>query len=173
MDNNIILIGFMGAGKTSVGKLLAKRMGYNFVDTDEMIEQSHHQTIKDIFASKGEAYFRELETDTIKNMMGALDRTILSTGGGLPIKDSNQDILRQLGVVIYLYSTKETTLERVSRDQTRPILAGDNIGHKIEQLLNERVPIYEKVAHIKIETDHRSFEEIIQEIMEKYKELKV
>ncbi len=169
MGNNIVLIGFMGAGKTSVGRLLAKEMGYDFVDTDNMIEQAHHQTIGEIFATKGEEYFRELETNTIKDMVNNLEHTIVSTGGGLPLKDINQSLLQQLGVVIYLYSTKETTLERVAKDGTRPILAGEDVEKKIENLLSKREPIYEKVANIKVKTDHRSFDDIISEICESLK----
>lgn len=171
MRNNIILIGFMGAGKTSVGKHLADKIGYDFRDTDQMIEESQHQTIAHLFDSKGEKYFREMETEIMKELTNTLEGTVLSTGGGLPLKEINQTLLRQLGTVIYLSSTKETTLERVAKDGTRPILASDDIESRIEQLLKERVPIYKKAAHIVIETDDKSFEEVIQEIQKKYKEM--
>jgi shikimate kinase len=164
---NIILIGFMGSGKTSVGKYLAKKTGYDFKDTDEMIEEKQKCSVQSIFASNGEKYFRKLETETIENLNGKLNHTILSTGGGLPITEGNGALLRQLGQVIFLRAEKATIKNRLAGDKSRPLLAGDDQEDKMEALLKFRTPIYETVANIIIHTDQKSLNEIAQEIIDK------
>lgn len=168
MKHNIVLIGFMGCGKTSVGERLAARMSYQFKDTDDLIEKRVGDTISNIFKNSGEEYFRSLETDTIKELKGSLHHTVLSTGGGLPIKEVNANILKELGYVVYLKATKETTINRLIGDTTRPLLSGDELESKVERLLTIRTPIYEKVAHKTVATDGRTFDEIMNLIMESY-----
>lgn len=164
--SNIILIGFMGSGKTSVGQFLANKLGYEFKDTDKMIEEEQKCTVQSIFATKGEKYFRHLETETIKNLNDKLNNTILSTGGGLPITEGNGVLLRQLGQVIFLRTKKDTIRKRLAGDNTRPLLAGSDQEEKMEALLNQRTPVYETVAHRIIDTDNKSLDEIAKEIME-------
>ncbi|WMJ88712.1 shikimate kinase [Anaerocolumna sp. MB42-C2] len=164
--NNLILIGFMGCGKTSVGLQLAKQLNFKFCDTDQIIEEKAKDTINHIFESKGEEYFRQLETETIKELKGRLKATVLSVGGGLPIQTGNEKLIRDLGQVIYLKTSKDTILKRLSGDTTRPLLAGDQ-EKRIETLLSFRAPIYEAAAHLTVTTDGRMFGDIIDEIIKR------
>ncbi len=162
--NNLILIGFMGCGKTSVGFQLAKRLNFNFCDTDQIIEEKVKDTINHIFEIKGEEYFRKLETETIKGLIGKLNDTVLSVGGGLPIQTGNEKLIRELGCVVYLKTSKDTIMQRLSGDTTRPLLAGDQ-DKRIERLLSFRAPIYEAAAHLIVTTDGRLIDDIIDEII--------
>ncbi|MBQ4282773.1 MAG: hypothetical protein IJB96_02465, partial [Lachnospira sp.] len=99
---NIVLIGFMGCGKTTLGRFISTNKGYKFVDTDDIIVEKQGRSINDIFAMEGEAYFRQLETDTIKEMLGSVSDTVISVGGGLPVREENQGLLRELGLCVYL-----------------------------------------------------------------------
>lgn len=162
---NIILIGFMGCGKSSLGIRLAKKLGYEFCDTDQMIEKESGKTIRTIFETEGEEYFRNLETATISNLIGNMNNSVLSVGGGLPIRNGNGDLLKQLGHVIYLKTSKETILKRLSGDKTRPLLSGDNKEEKVEDLLHLREPIYEMAAENIVITDNKSFDDMISDII--------
>lgn len=165
MMENIILIGFMGSGKTSVGEQLAKRLGYTFKDTDVMIEEKCKKTIHTIFATEGEGYFRKLETQVITELFGALEHSVLSVGGGLPITKGNAELLKRLGQVVYLKTSKETIRKRLEGDTTRPLLAGQDVDKKVKELLEYREPIYEATAQHVVETDDKSIDDIIAEIM--------
>jgi len=162
--NNIILIGFMGCGKTSVGQQLAKKLSFTFFDTDQMIEEESKRSISNIFATEGEEYFRKLETTTIKNLYGKLSHSVLSVGGGLPIREGNAELLRRLGHVVYLKASKVTIKKRLVGDTKRPLLTGDDVDNKVENLLMIRTPIYESTAHSIVETDDRFLEDIIEDI---------
>lgn len=166
--HNIILIGFMGSGKTTVGRRLAERLSYHFCDTDQMLEQKANDTINHIFSVHGEEYFRGMETDSLRELSKDLDHSVLSTGGGLPLRKQNSKLLREMGFVVFLKASKETTLKRLKGDMTRPLLKGDELEKKVEQLLAIRVPIYEDAAHKIIATDNRSIDEIVAYIMEAY-----
>lgn len=163
--NNIILIGFMGSGKTSVGKQLAKKLQYTFCDTDELIEKENKTSIRNIFSTYGEEYFRKLETSTIGELYGNMTRTVLSTGGGLPITEGNDQLLKRLGHVIYLKASQETLMKRLQGDTSRPLLAGENVEERVRNLLKQRTTIYEKTAHFSVTTDNKKFYEIIDEII--------
>lgn len=169
MKNNIVLIGFMGCGKTTVGKELAKALEYRFVDTDEFIETQTKKSISDIFATQGEEYFRILETDTIANMRDTLNCCVISTGGGLPLREVNAGILLKTGFVVYLRVQKETVEERLRGDTKRPLLQGGQVSEKIEKLLTYRDPIYECGAHMVLDVDEKSIEELVEEIIRNYK----
>lgn len=169
--NNVILIGFMGSGKTSVGKSLAERLSYHFKDTDKLLEQRVRDTISNIFAVHGEEYFRSLETELIRELREDMDHTVLSTGGGLPIREINSSILKDMGYVVYLRASKETTLKRLAKDTGRPLLQVDNQDKKIEDMLRIRTPIYESVAHEIVDTDDKSIDEIANLIMRSYRGL--
>ena len=160
--SNIILIGFMGCGKTSVGKKLAQYYNLDFMDTDLLIEENNKMSIKDIFSEKGEEYFRELETNTIKSLLNNMDNTVISVGGGLPIKTGNGDILRSLGIVVYLDASFDTIKRRLKNDSARPLFS--NSENKKEALYYYRKPIYESCAHITIQVDNKSLDEITQEL---------
>lgn len=169
MKNNIVLIGFMGSGKTTVGKALAKELDYQFVDTDEYIETQAQKSISDIFATQGEEYFRTLETDTIGKLRDTLNGCVLSTGGGLPLREVNADILKQTGFVVYLRIQKETVEKRLQGDTTRPLLQGGQVSEKIEKLLTYRDPIYEYGAHMVLDVDEKKIEELVEDIVRNYK----
>lgn len=162
---NIILIGFMGCGKTSVGERLALKLNFTFCDTDKLIENDCKRSIRNIFENEGEEYFRSLETASLETLYGTLSQSVLSVGGGLPIREGNGALLRRLGHVVYLKSTKESILKRLKGDSARPLLAGDDIDKKVDNLLKSRTPIYESIAHITVITDDRSFDDIIEEII--------
>ncbi|MDF2512727.1 MAG: Shikimate kinase [Herbinix sp.] len=172
MKHNIILIGFMGSGKTCVGEYLAKQLSYGFQDSDQLIEEKTRDSINHIFSRYGEEYFRNLETDLLKEMVPVLEKTVLSTGGGLPIRDENAAILKELGFVVFLKTSKETTINRLQGDSSRPLLQGDELEEKVERMLALRTPIYENTAHDVIVTDGRTVEEITELIMEAYKNIK-
>jgi shikimate kinase len=171
MKHNIILIGFMGCGKTSVGERLAQSLSYRFKDTDRLLEQSERDSINHIFAVHGEEYFRGKETKLLQELSLSLDHVVLSTGGGLPLREQNAKLLKEMGFVVYLKASKETTLKRLKGDNTRPLLQGDDLEKRIESLLAFRTPIYEKAAHKSIVTDHKSIDEIATMIMEAYMKL--
>jgi len=171
LNHNIILIGYMGCGKTSVGDRLAKRLSYRFKDTDRLLEQQARDTINHIFANHGEEYFRDLETNLLSELKSTLTNTVLSTGGGLPLREQNAKLLKDLGYVVYLKASNQTIIRRLKGDKTRPLLQGDDLEHKVEQMLKVRTPIYEKVAHKIIATDDRNMDEIVHLIMESYLKL--
>jgi len=112
----------MGCGKTTAGQQLAKRLGYDFLDTDKYIEQKQGQPVSRIFETQGEEVFRRMETETVRDFVGILQRTVLSVGGGLPITPGNADLLKELGTVIYLEASKEVLAARLKSDTTRPLL---------------------------------------------------
>lgn len=168
MKDNIILIGFMGCGKTSVGTRLSQRLSYSFLDTDEQIAIKEKKSISSLFAEKGEAYFREIETRTVRELLETTEKTVISTGGGLPLKEVNGKLLQQLGFVVYLDVAKETVMERLARDTTRPLLDGPDKEKKVEELLSFRRPIYEYTAHITVNTNQRDFDDIIDDIIRNY-----
>lgn len=166
--HNVILIGFMGSGKTSVGRKLANRLSYQFCDSDQMLEARARNTIAHIFETQGEEYFRNLETDFLKEISVSMKQTVLSTGGGLPLREQNARLLKEMGYVVYLKASKETTIMRLQGDTTRPLLQGDELEQKVERLLTVRTPIYENAAHKIIATDGRTIDEIVAFIMEAY-----
>ncbi|MDD5935906.1 MAG: shikimate kinase [Clostridiales bacterium] len=164
MKDNIVLIGFMGSGKSSVGIRLAHALGYEFMDTDHYIESTYEKSIKDIFATEGEEAFRKIETDSLKELSKSLHHHVIATGGGMPLREENAALLRQIGTVIFLNASKEEIYSRLKEDTTRPLLAGENPMQRIEALLNARLPIYQKAADATVTTDQRSFYSIIEEI---------
>ncbi len=161
---NIVLIGFMGCGKSSVGKKLAEKMDYCFCDVDRVIERDNKKSISEIFETKGEEYFRELETKTVKKLINTVNNCIISVGGGLPIKNGNGELLKKLGTVVFLKVQKNTVLKRLEYDKTRPLLASDDRDKRIEELLLYREPIYSSIADIVVEVDNKEFNQILDEI---------
>lgn len=168
LKHNVILIGFMGSGKTTIGIRLAERLSYQFCDTDQMLESKAGDTINHIFNVHGEEYFRNMETQLLRTISSDLKKSVLSTGGGLPLREQNTKLLKEIGYVVFLKATKETTLNRLMGDTTRPLLNGDELEQKVERLLKIRTPIYEDAAHKIIATDDRSVDDIVNLIMEAY-----
>ena len=159
---NIILIGFMGAGKTTAGQLLAKKRGMRFADTDERIEKEQEKDIPAIFSEYGEPYFRDLETDLLKRMQKDTEYTVISVGGGMPVRQENRALLRSLGCVVYLSATKQTILGRVRNDGSRPMLDGGGLEQRVEELMRAREAFYRQAAHLNIRTDGRSVHQVVQ-----------
>lgn len=164
MRDNIILIGFMGCGKSSVGRALSQALSYRHLDTDLEIEKREGQRIKDIFSHKGEEYFRKAETSTITELNAGLSEAVVSTGGGLPLRPENADILKKMGFVVYLRANEETIWERLKNDKTRPLLQKPSPRDEIRKLLDYRQPLYELAAHMALDVDGKSIEEIVVEI---------
>lgn len=168
LKNNLILTGFMGAGKTSVGKYYAKNYHKTFLDTDAEIEKAAGMSIPDIFKTQGEAAFRRLETDTLKRLLETAEDCVISTGGGLPLREENQVLLKKLGTVVYLSASPETVYERIGADVSdRPMLQGGDVKAKIAELLKMRAPVYQRSAHLEISVNGRNLEEIAGDIHEK------
>ncbi|MBP3873859.1 MAG: shikimate kinase [Lachnospiraceae bacterium] len=163
---NIVLTGFMGAGKTSLGKAVSKLLQVPFLDTDDLIEKSEGMTISEIFAGKGEQYFRSLETETVRKLAGRGGRFVLSVGGGLPLREENRPLLREAGCVVYLKADIDTLSMRLSKDMKRPVLqqGGGTLEEKITRILAQREPLYLETADVVIENDHRPFREVAAEI---------
>ncbi len=167
---NIVLIGFMGSGKTSVGGKLARVMHMKFQDTDQMLEEEFGCKISEFFEKESEAEFRNRETALLQRLEQELHGIVLATGGGLPLRQENAELLKKIGLVVYLKASKETTIQRLSGDTTRPLLAGGNIEQKVDALLEQRIPLYTRAADVTILTDGKSFYEIINEIEKHWKE---
>ena len=163
---NIVLIGFMGSGKTSIGMKLARVFSYEFLDSDCRIEEEQQKTINDIFAEQGETVFRNMETELLKRLSEKQEKFVLGTGGGMPMREENVVILKQIGFVIFLKAGQEELIKRLTNDTTRPLLAAGDIRDKVETLYAKRLPIYEAAADYILETDGKSFYEIIKEIEE-------
>ncbi len=163
MNRNIVLVGLMGCGKSSVGKALAEKTGLELVDTDELIEQQKNKTINEIFKINGEKYFRELEhqcATALSNKAGL----IISTGGGMVENTENMDLLKQNGYVFYLYAPAEELYKRVKNETHRPLLKNPDPLETLSNLLERRVRSYEK-AHFKINTVNKQVSEIADEIV--------
>lgn len=164
MKNNIILIGFMGCGKTSTGIRLSYALRRTLIDTDKWIEKKQKMSISELFASKGEACFRKMETDCIRELIRTEDNRIIATGGGLPLRKENARLLAELGSIYYLRITPEIVYERLKYDTTRPLLQGEDPKGKIRALLEQRAPLYEACADHVIDVGEKNFGEIIDEI---------
>jgi shikimate kinase len=162
---NIVLTGFMGTGKTAVGKELARILDMKIIDVDTEIEASEQTTINDIFAQLGEPGFREIETAMIRKIAAGRN-LIISTGGGAVLKQENMDILRENGVIVCLTASPETILGRTGASNDRPLLQVENPLDKINQLLNFRRPFYER-ADIMIDTEGKTPLRVAEEIIEK------
>ena len=161
---NLILIGPMGSGKTTVGKQLAKRMRMDFVDSDHMIEERCGVSISTIFDIEGEAGFRKRETKMLAELC---DRSgiVLATGGGAVISEENRILLRK-GYVIYLKTSIETQLARTQKNQNRPLLENVDAETKLEELMEERGKLYEQEADLIVMSGDRIVSKVVDEISE-------
>lgn len=159
-NESIVLIGFMGSGKTTFGKWIAREHGYTFLDTDDMIEEEQQRSINDIFAKEGEEYFRDLETDMIRSLADRDDKVVISVGGGLPVREVNRELMRHVGKVVYLRTTVDELEKRLKGDTKRPLLAGGNVREKIISLMDKREALYLDAADIVVDTTGKRFEQI-------------
>lgn len=162
---NIVLTGFMGTGKTEVGRLLSHRLGYALVDIDSEIEKDQRMAITEIFRQRGEPAFRDIETAVIRRFSGVAN-VVISTGGGAVLRQENMDALREKGIVVCLMATPGTIYRRIASSNDRPLLRVEDPLKRIEELLDARRPYYEK-ADIVIDTENKSPLEVAEEIIRK------
>jgi shikimate kinase len=157
--NNIFFIGLMGAGKTTIGRLIAKQLGMVFYDSDHEIERKTGVKIPLIFELEGEAGFRKRETAIIEELC-QLKNIVMATGGGAVLMPENRELLKNNGKVVYLRANVHDLWLRTRNDKTRPLLQGGNIKHKLEQLYIERDPIYTALADCIVDTGAQSAHDI-------------
>lgn len=160
---NIVLVGFMGTGKTAVGQALADALDYTYIDTDLMVEADAGMSIPKIFEKEGEPSFRKYETDAIKRIIH-LNRYVIATGGGAVMSNENLENMKKAGPVICLTATPEVILERTSKESHRPLLKTYDPMKKIKTLLRIRAPQYAK-ADYTIDTSALSIKEVVQKII--------
>ncbi|MCX7765735.1 MAG: shikimate kinase [Candidatus Sumerlaeia bacterium] len=166
--NNIILVGFMGTGKTEVGKALAEQLSFTYIDTDEIIEKIAGKSIPQIFSEYGEAHFRQLEKSVIQNLVN-LQHHVIATGGGAVIFDENIENMKRAGIVICLTASPEVIYERIKHDTYRPLLQVPDPQQRIRELLSQRQAQYQK-ADFSIDTSQLTIAEVSKIILEKIKE---
>jgi shikimate kinase len=158
-----VLVGFMGAGKSSVGKILAERLAAEFVDVDERIEKDAGKSIGEIFASCGEETFREMERAAIRDAVSAPGR-VVAAGGGAFVDEANRRALKAYAPVIYLEVSVESVLERLSGDRARPLFTGEKEAGTLRELMERRRPAYEE-ADYRVSTDRRTVREIADRVV--------
>ena len=158
---NIILIGFMGTGKSTVGAALAKRVGWTWVDTDQKIEAEENRPINEVFAKEGEGYFRRRETEVLQSLLRNRCQ-VITTGGGIVLSPVNRQLMLENGFVVSLKASVETIVSRLSGDTTRPLLQGD-IDSRVRKLLKEREGLYD-FADLSIDTTEKTVSDVIGEI---------
>ena len=164
---NIVLIGFMGSGKTTVGMALSAKSDMGFLDTDALIESKENCKISTIFAEKGEAHFRALENATLRSLATTKDE-VISTGGGIVSSPDNCELLKKTGKVVYLRVSPETVIKRLEGDMSRPLLMGEDKLSRVEELLASRRVLYESTADRIVDVDDLSVEEIVDSIMKDF-----
>lgn len=162
---NIVLIGFMGSGKSAVGHLLAEELKMNFLDTDELIENTEGRKISEIFKADGEDYFRDLETEVIKTLQD-YDNFVLSTGGGMVLREENVSLLKSMGPVILLWAGPEVIYERVKSEIHRPLLQVPEPLEEIKKRLEQREPFYRKAADFTVDTSAIDPERITKDVLQ-------
>ncbi len=165
VHSNISLIGFMGSGKTTVGKLLSQELNYKFIDVDKVIEYVENKKIRDIFKEKGEKYFRELEKKIISKIYDN-EKSVFACGGGAFEKTQNIKTIRGKSFVIYLYESIETARRRLKRCKERPLLNVSDPEKAIREMLEKRDPVYLKNCDLKIVTDFKKPDDVLKEIIE-------
>ncbi|MEK7286840.1 MAG: shikimate kinase [Nitrospirota bacterium] len=163
---NVVLIGFMGTGKSAVGRRLAKAVSFRFVDTDQIIEKRVGKKIADLFLEEGEGRFREVEMEVVREVMSG-QGVVVSTGGGAVIRQENRDLFSQNGTVVYLTARPDIILDRAGRrPQQRPLLQGDDPMSTIKRLIDEREPFYRQTAQFSVDTSDLSIEVAVSKIKE-------
>jgi len=155
--HNIIFIGFMGSGKTSIGRLVAKKLGFQFVDTDAVVVERAGMPVAEIFAGYGEAWFRDQETSALESM-AMHNRSVISTGGGIVLREENRALLRDLGFVVWLTASEEIIFDRVSRNKRRPLLQTADPRKTVQDLLAQREEFYRNVSRFTLDTTALSHE---------------
>lgn len=167
LNDHIILVGFMGTGKTTVGELVAQKLFRQMIDTDHYLENKRGKTIAEIFSTEGELRFRQQEHDVLAELLQTPEPLVMTTGGGIVLRPDNVELMKKSGWVVALTATRDVLIQRLQQDTTRPLLAGD-LEQRIDQLLAERSQAYD-FAHLKVDTSHRTPEEVVHVIIHHYK----
>lgn len=160
---NIVLIGFMGTGKTTIATQLANRLNMRYVSTDSLIEKREKRTINEIFTKSGEDYFRDVESDVVREISG-MDGLVIDTGGGVVIREENLANLKSTGIVICLTADEDTIMERTKKYKHRPLLNVEDPKLKIRTLIAKRAPLYAKCEH-SIDTGKLTIRQVVEKIM--------
>lgn len=166
MDKNIFLIGFMGAGKSTIAKVLQQKLNMKLVEMDARIVEEQGITINEIFEKYGESHFRDIESQLILTL-GEEGNTIVSCGGGVVVRPENTEYMKKNGTIVFLCATPETIYNRVKDNDDRPILRGHMNVEYIAELMEKRRALYEAAADIKIDTDGKDVSTICDEIISK------
>lgn len=162
---NIILIGFMGCGKSSVGRRLAASTGHRLIDTDEQVVRAEKRPISRIFAAEGEAYFREVEKRVLRDLVGVVG-IVLSTGGGVIIDPENRATLKEIGIVAWLDANPDTLFERATRSGKRPLLKTENPRATFDALRSSRWDAYADAADFRLDSSEMGHDEVARRLLE-------
>ncbi|HEY2143890.1 MAG TPA: shikimate kinase [Candidatus Udaeobacter sp.] len=166
VGKSIVLIGMMGAGKSVVGRCLQRRTRLVLLDTDDIVASKFGISIPEIFTHYGEQAFREAETQALRELT-TMEQAIIVTGGGIVWREENVDFLKRLGVLVWLDGKEATLFERASQARTRPLLQGENPREAFAQMIQARLPLYARVAHIRVDTSVLTEDEIAVAILSK------
>jgi shikimate kinase len=170
LRRSIVLIGMMGAGKSSVGRCLHRRTDLALHDTDEIVAAKFGMSISEIFPKFGEPRFRQAETEALRSLL-TTEQAIIVTGGGIVVRNENIEILKRLGVIVWLDGDEETLFTRAYQKQNRPLLQTKNPRKTFSQILGARRPLYANVADIRVDTSVLTDEEVTVAILSKLKRL--
>lgn len=163
---NLILIGFMGSGKSSIGKQLARRLSCDYFDTDELIISRTGKSINTIFETESETRFRELETEMLQDLFHNEEKKfILSTGGGIILSEKNCQLLKLLGIVIWLHASPDVLFERATRQAKRPLLEVEYPRRTFNEILSKRLPLYQEICDIEIDTTQLSYSQTVEKLL--------
>ena len=162
---NVVLIGFMGCGKSSVGRRLSSLTGHRFMDTDELVAQAANKSIPEIFAGEGEESFRDIEERVLAGLVGVAG-IVLATGGGAVLRKTNRAAMKKIGTVAWLDADPDALFERASRSQRRPLLQTDNPRKTFDELLAARRAIYAEAADFRLDSTGRAHDDVAQSILE-------
>ncbi|MEY2559366.1 MAG: shikimate kinase [Verrucomicrobiota bacterium] len=167
---SIVLIGFMGAGKSSTGRALARRTGLPRFDTDEIVSARFDLPVTEIFARFGEERFRDAETEALEQLADAAT-AIIVTGGGIVLRTANVRLLQRLGKIVSLEADEETLFRRISRRATRPLLHTENPRATLVKLLRVREPLYREAADVRLDTSRLTHDEVAEAILKSLEKL--
>lgn len=162
---NLVLVGFMGTGKSTIGRQVARKLGFQFLDMDHVIVEREGAPVAQLFAERGEQAFRDLESAALRSL-GHLNRVVVSTGGGAVVREENRTVLRELGFVVGLTASEEVIYERVSRNQKRPLLQTEDPRATIRALLAARAGAYRAAAQVEVDTSALTPAQVVERIVE-------
>ena len=162
---NFVLTGFMGCGKSTVGRRLAALTGHRFVDSDELIVKTQNKSIPEIFAEVGEEAFRDIEQAVLADLVGVAG-IVLSTGGGAILRQENREALQKVGIIVWLDAEPDILFERASRSTRRPLLQTDNPRESFDRLFEARKSIYESLSNFRFDSSHIDHDTVARRVLE-------